>query len=125
MSVKPDAVRKAHYQNATEKRALEGRVSSIILNVYQNAGIEKDNDSMQSIEIFAKTDEIRRFSNKKLNISLAVHRAIIEAEEFSKASKREDYQHVSGVMGISYNPFLSTEAGAAYISFEVLELLKF
>ena len=30
-----------------------------------------------------------------------------------------------GVMGIAYNPFLNSEAGNAYMSFEVAELLKF
>ena len=32
---------------------------------------------------------------------------------------------ISGIMRMSYNPFLSTEAGAAYMNFEVMELLKF
>ena len=40
-SVIPDAVIRACYQKATKKRALENRVSSIILNVYQNAGLRK------------------------------------------------------------------------------------
>ena len=47
------------------------------------------------------------------------------AEDYSKPTKRGEYQHVSGVMGIPYNPFLDPEAGAAYMSFEVAELLKF
>ena len=50
---------------------------------------------------------------------------MIEAEEYSKTSKRGKYQNLSGVMGITYNPFLSTEAGAAYMNFEVTDLLKF
>ena len=41
MSVIPDAVIRACYRKPTKIRALENRVSSIILNVYQNAGIEK------------------------------------------------------------------------------------
>ena len=32
---------------------------------------------------------------------------------------------MSGVMGIAYNPFLDSEAGNAYMNFEVAELLKF
>ena len=50
---------------------------------------------------------------------------MIEAEEYSKSSKRGEYQYVSGVMEKSYNHFLSTEARAAYLNFEVTELLKF
>ena len=58
--------------------------------MYQNAGIEKDDDSRQSLEDHAKIDEIRRFSNKKFNSS-------------------------HDVMRMSYNPLLSTEAGAAHM----------
>ena len=47
------------------------------------------------------------------------------AEEYSKPTKRGEYQYVSGAMGISYNPFMDPEAGVAYMSFEVAELLKF
>ena len=36
-----------------------------------------------------------------------------------------EYQYVSGVMGMLYNPFMSPEVGAAYMSFEVAELLEF
>ena len=35
------------------------------------------------------------------------------------------YQNVPGVMGTAYNPFLNSEAGNAYMNFEVAELLKF
>ena len=65
MSVIPDAVNIACYQKATKKGAFKNRVSSIILNVYQNAGIGKDDNSRQSIKNNAKIDEHRRFSNKK------------------------------------------------------------
>ena len=47
MSVIPDSVIQACYEKATENRGLENRVSTIFLNVYQNAGIEKDDDSEQ------------------------------------------------------------------------------
>ena len=104
---------------------MEHRVSSIILNVYHNAWIEKDAGSRQSLEKHMKIDEVRRFWNKKFDISHDVHRAMIETEEYLKPSKRGKYQYVSGVMGMSYSPFLSTEGEAAYINFEVPELLKF
>ena len=41
-----------------------------------------------------------------------------------KPAERGKYQYVSCLMGISVNPFLSTEAGAAYMKFKVTELLK-
>ena len=100
MSVKPDAVMRACYQRVTKNRAFENRVSSINLKVYQNAGVDKDNDSKQSLDKHAKIAEIRRFSNKKFVSSHDLHRALIKVEEHStKPSKRREHQFVSGIMG--------------------------
>ena len=40
-------------------------------------------------------------------------------------SNQFQYQYVSRVIGIAYNPFVDSEAGNAYMKFEVAELLKF
>ena len=53
-----------------------------------------------------------------------MHRNLALAEDYSKPTKQGEYQYVSGVMGIAYNPFLNSEAGNAYMKFEVAELLK-
>ena len=50
---------------------------------------------------------------------------LMRAEDYSKPSKTGVYQKVSGIMAISYNPFLSGEAGGAYRNFEVAEKLTF
>ena len=47
MSVIPGAVIQDCRQKATQNRALENRVSTICLNVYQKRRIEKDDDSEQ------------------------------------------------------------------------------
>ena len=44
---------------------MERRVSTVILNVYQSPGIEKEESSRQSLESHGKLDEIRMFNNKK------------------------------------------------------------
>ena len=54
-----------------------------------------------------------------------MHRSLAPAEDYSKPSKRGEYQYVSGMIGIAYNPFLDSKAGNAYLTFEVAELLKF
>ena len=117
----PDAVIKTYSQSGTKNMAWENRFSNIILSVDQNAGIEKDNDFSQSLEIHAKIDEIRRFSNKKFDSGHDVHPAMIEAKKNSKFSKRGEKQNISGVMWMSFNTFLSTEAEAAYLNFENTE----
>ena len=74
MSVIPEATIQACYQSEGGSTALEKRVSSVILNGYQNTEIEKEDGSRQSLENHAKLDEIRRLSNKKLEESDDVRR---------------------------------------------------
>ena len=121
MSVTPDAVIQSCYEKATKNRALENRFSSVFLSVCQNHRIDKICDSRQSLD---KIDKIRMFSKKSFASSHDVHRAMVVVEECSKPTKCGEYQYVSGVIGMSYNPILCTEAGAAYLNFEVMELLK-
>ena len=54
-----------------------------------------------------------------------MHRNLASAGEYSRPNKKGEYQYVSGVMGIAYNPFLDSEAGSAHRNHEVAELLKF
>ena len=93
--------------------------------MYQSTGIAKGDGLRQSLESHGKLDEKWRFSNKKFGQDHDVHRTMALAEDFSKPTKRGEYQYVSGVMGMAYNPFLDAEAGAASLSFQVTELLKF
>ena len=114
----------ACHQKAMGSKTMERRVSTVILNLYQSTGIEKEDDSRQSIENHGKLDEIRRFHNKKFEEGLDVHRNLALAEDYSRPNKRGEYQYVSGVMGIAYNPFLNSEDGSAHRNHEVTELLK-
>ena len=98
---------------------------TVILNVFQSTGIEKEDDSRQSLENHRKLDEIRRFHNKKFEEGHDVHRNLALAECYARPSKKGEYQYVSGVMKMAYNPFLNSEAASAYRNHEVAELLKF
>ena len=110
MSLIPDTTIQACYRSATGGRALERRVSSVIFNVYQSIGIEKDDDSRQSLENHGKIDEIRRLSNKKFDESHGVHCNLALTDDYLRPTKHGEYQYLSGVIGISYNPFLERPA---------------
>ena len=125
MSVMSDTTVQACHQRAVGSKSKEKRVSAVILNVYQSTGIAKGDGSRQSLENHGKLYEIRRFSNKKLSEDHDVHRNLALAEDYSSSTKRGEYQYVSGVMGIAYNPVLDSEAENACMNFEVAELLKF
>ena len=83
--------------------------------------MEKEESSRQSLENHGKLDEIRRFYNKKFEDWHDLHRTSARAKEYTKSTKRGEYQYVSGVMGIAYNLFLDSEAGKAYMNFEAAE----
>ena len=125
MSMMTDSTILACHQRAVGSKTVERRVSAVILNVYQSTGIEKEDGSRQSLESHRKLDEIRRFYNKKFEEKHDVHRNLASPGEYLKPNKKGEYQYVSGVMGMAYNPFLNTEAGGAHRNYEVAELLKF
>ena len=93
--------------------------------MYQSNGIEKDDDSRQSLENHGKIDEIRRLTNKKFAESHDAHLNLALAEVYLRPTKRGEYQYMSDVMGKLYNLFLDSQAGAARLNFGVTELLKF
>ena len=125
MSMMTDSTIVACHQRAVGSKTLERRVSTVILNVYQSTGIEKEDGSRQSLESHRKLDEIRRFYNKKFEEKHDVHRNLASSGEYLKLNKKGEYQYVSGVMGMAYNPFLDLEAGCAHRNYQVAELLKF
>ena len=125
MSVMTDSTILACQQRAIGSKAVERRISAVILNVYQSTGIEKEDGSRQSLESHRKLDEIRRFYIKKLEEGYDVFRNLASSGEYLKPNKKGEYQYVSGVMGMAYNPFLDSEAGGAHRNYEVAELPKF
>ena len=125
MSLITDTTVQMCHQKLKRRKTMERRVFTVILNVYQSTGIEKDESSRQSLESHGTLDEIRRFYNKKFEEGHEVHRNQARAEEYAKPTKRGEYQNLTGVMGIAYNHFLDSETRNAYMKFEVAELLKF
>ena len=114
MSMMTDSTILACHQRAIGSKTVERRVSAVILNVYQSTGIEKEDGSRQSLESHRKLDEIRRFYNKKFEEKHDVHRTLASSGEYLKPNKKGEYQYVSGVMGMAYNPFLDSENGGAH-----------
>ena len=90
MSVMTNCTAQACHQKAMGSKTMERGVSIVILNVYQSTGIEKEDDSRQSLEIHGKLDEIRRFHNKKFEEGHDVHRNLALAEDYSRPNKREE-----------------------------------
>ena len=60
MSAMTNSTVQACHQKAMGSKTMERRVSTVILNVYQSTGIEKEGNSRQSLENHRKFVEIRR-----------------------------------------------------------------
>ena len=101
MSVMTNSTVQACHQKAVGSKTMERRVSTIILNVYQSTGIQKEDDSRHSLENHGKLDEIRSFHNKKFEEGHDVYRNFALAEDYSRTNKKGEYQYLSGVMGIA------------------------
>ena len=71
---------------------MERRVSTVLLNVYQSTGIEKEDDSRQYLENHRKLDEIRRIHNKKFEEGQDVHPNLALAEGYARPNKKGKYQ---------------------------------
>ena len=125
ISMMTDSTILACHQRAIGSKTVKKRVSAVILNVYQSTEIEKEDGSRKSLESHRKLDEIRRFYNKKFEEEHDVNRNLASSGEYSRPNKKGEYQYVSGVMGMAYNPFMDSEAGGAHRNREVAELLKF
>ena len=90
MSVMTDSTILACQQRAIGSKAVERRISAVILNVYQSTGIEKEDGSKQSLESHRKLGEIRRFYNKKFEEGHEVHRNLASSGEYLKPNKKGD-----------------------------------
>ena len=88
MSVMNNSTIQACHQRAMGSKTMERRVSTVILNVYQSTGIEKEDDSRQSLENHRKLDEIRRFHNKKFEEGHVVHPNLALAEDYARPNKK-------------------------------------
>ena len=106
MSVMTNSTVQACHQKAMGSKTMKRRVSTIILNVYQSRGIEKEDDFRQSLENHGKLDEIRRFYNKKFEEGHDMHRNLASAEDYSRPNKTGSIPICIWSNGDSIQPFL-------------------
>ena len=88
MSVMTNSTVQTCHQKATGSKTMERRISTVISNVYQSTGIEKEDGSRQSLESHGKLDEIRRYYNKKFEEGHDLHRNLALGGDYSKPNKR-------------------------------------
>ena len=89
MSVMTNSTVQACHQKAMGSKTMERIVSTVILNVCQSTGIEKEDESRQSLENHGKFDEVRRMHNKKFEENPQVRTAGSNVASFTQTVEED------------------------------------
>ena len=84
-----------------------------LLDMHQSKPMRVNMKEPAELEPMRKIDEIRRFSNKELRLTKESMGALPKSSEYCGTIRKKSYSHVSGVIGIAYNPFLSKDTRIA------------
>ena len=76
------------------------------------------------LEPTKKIDEIMRFSNKELRLTKESMGAMPKSSEYCGPIGKKSYTYVSGIIGITYNPFLNEDIHDCFFDYEQAVLLR-
>ena len=95
-----------------------------LLEMHQSKPMRVNMKEPEELEPMRKIDEIRRFSNKELRLTKESMGALPKSSEYCGPIKKKSYSYVSGIIGISYNPFLSEDIRDCFFDYEQAVLLR-
>ena len=78
----------------------------------------------EELEPMKKVDEIRRFSNKELRDTKESMRALLNSSEYCGPLRKKSYSYVSGIVGMTYNPFIKEDVRDCFFDYEQAVLLR-
>ena len=77
------------------------------------------------MESYRRLEEVRNYSNKELKVSRELIEAVRGQKYYATLGKLKSFQYVSGIPGMTYNPFVNEEAREAYFDYEQVIVLDF
>ena len=77
------------------------------------------------LEPMRKIDEIRRFSSKDMRLTKESMGALLNSSEYCGPIRKKSYSYVSGIIGMSYNPFINEDIRDCFFDYEQAVLLRF
>ena len=89
-----------------------------LLEMHQSKPMRVNMKEPEELEPMRKIDEIRRFSNKELRLTIESMGALPKSSEYCGPIKKKSYSYVSGIIGIAYNPFLSEDIRDCFFDYE-------
>ena len=96
-----------------------------LLELYQNMPLLLPSKETNDIESYRRLEEVRRYANKELKVSLESIEAVRQQKDYATLGKLKSFQYVSGIPGMAYNPFVDEEAREAYFDYEQVMILDF
>ena len=96
-----------------------------LLDMQQSKPVRVNMKEREELEPLRKIDEVRRFSNKELRLTKESMGALPKSSEYCGPIKKKSYNYVSGIIRISYNPFLSEDIRDCFFDYEQAVLLRF
>ena len=90
-----------------------------LLDMHQSKPMRVNMKEPVELEPMRKIDQIRRFSNKELRLTLP------KSSEYCGPIRKKCYSYVSGIIGIAYNPFLNEDIRDCFFHYEQAVLLRF
>ena len=90
-----------------------------LLDMHQSKPMRVNMKEPVELEPMGKIDQIRRFSNKELRLTLP------KSSEYCGPIRKKCYSYVSGIIGIAYNPFLNEDIRDCFFHYEQAVLLRF
>ena len=85
-----------------------------LLELYQDMPLAVPIRVSNDMESYRKLEEVRRYSNKELNLSRELIETVRKQKYFATLGKLKSFQYVSGIPGMAYTPFVNEEAREAY-----------
>ena len=95
-----------------------------LLDVHQSKPMRVTMKEPVELEPTKKIDEIMRFSNKELRLTKESMGAMPKSSEYCGPIGKKSYTYVSGIIGITYNPFLNEDIHDCFFDYEQAVLLR-
>ena len=96
-----------------------------LLDIHKSMPMRVNMKEPVELEPMKKIDEIRRLSNKEMRLSKESMGALPKSSENCGPIRKKSYSYVSGIVGMSYNPFINEDIRDCFFDYEQAVLLRF
>ena len=96
-----------------------------LLDIHKSMPMRVNMKEPVELEPMKKIAEIRRLANKEMRLSKESMGALPKSSEYCGPIRKKSYSYVSGIVGMSYNPFINEDIRDCFFDYEQAVLLRF